>query len=153
MYYRQILCRAVGIALCLFVLPSIGGATEYAGSKACADCHEEQYERFEKHSKKAHSWDSIKVMASDLKPEELKGCYDCHTTGYGKGGFVDYETTPHLADVGCETCHGPGAAHIEEGGDPDLITLRPDVASCESCHNKSRIKDFNFKPLIHSGAH
>lgn len=41
---------------------------------------------------------------------------------------------------GCESCHGPGAAHVESGGDPAEIanpaTEKPDEANaaCLSCH-------------------
>ncbi len=128
-------------------------AGDYAGSKACADCHDEQYESFARHSKKAKSWHSVEIMASDLTPEELRGCYDCHTTGHGRGGFRDYQSTPELADVGCESCHGPGAAHIDSGGDPGLVVRRPALETCESCHNAERVADFKFKPLLFSGAH
>lgn len=91
-------------------------ANPYVGSDACGDCHEEEYGRFQEYSKKARSWRSVEIMAPKLTPDELRECYACHTTGYGRGGFVDYASTPHLADVGCETCHGPGAAHAAEGG-------------------------------------
>lgn len=128
-------------------------AGEYAGSKACGECHEKEYKQFMAHSKKAHSWKSISVMASDLTKQELESCYECHTTGHGKGGFVSYEQTPELADVGCETCHGAGAEHVASGGDPATISKTPDLALCESCHNESRVGEFGFKPLIHSGAH
>lgn len=124
------------------------------GSKSCQDCHDEEYERFQKYSKKAHSWESIELMRSNLKPAELRGCYECHTTGYGQpGGFESIETTPHMADVGCETCHGPGFDHVDSGGDPELIQLTPTPEQCETCHSEERIGDFDFKPLIHSGAH
>ncbi len=128
-------------------------AGDYVGSKACADCHDGQYENFSKYSKKSRSWHSVEIMASDLTPEELRGCYECHTTGYGKGGFRDYQSTPGLADVGCESCHGPGRAHADSGGDPELIVRRPALATCETCHNAERVADFNFKPLLFSGAH
>jgi len=149
-------CRGVPLCAVLLVFVIVAAVEaqtrEYAGSKACAECHEGEYERFAKYSKKAHSWKSVSVMASDLKPHELEGCYECHTTGYKKGGFVNFESTPHLADVGCETCHGPGAEHAETG-DPESIVRRPELATCESCHNASRVGAFKFKPLIHSGAH
>ena len=125
----------------------------YAGSAVCGSCHEEEYARFQQYSKKARSWHSVEVMAPKLTPEELRGCYACHTTGYGKGGFVDYASTPQFADVGCETCHGPGAAHVAADGDPAAITRAPTQEDCQTCHNESRVKAFNFKPLIHSGAH
>lgn len=128
-------------------------ASVFVGSKTCAECHEEQYQRFMKHSKKPHSWESVAIMRSNLKPQELNECYDCHTTGHGKpGGFVSIEETPHLAEVGCETCHGAGSAHAESG-DAAAILRKPTVESCEVCHNQSRVEDFNFKPLLYSGAH
>lgn len=125
----------------------------FVGSKACVDCHEGEYGRFVEHSKKPHSWKSVAKMASNLKPFELKECYGCHTTGHGQhGGFVSYEETPHLAEVGCETCHGPGSLHAEFG-DPATITRKPTMESCVVCHNPTRIAAFKFKPLLYSGAH
>lgn len=128
-------------------------AEEYVGSGACGECHAEQYESFISHSGKAKSRESVEIMAPDLTDEELRECYGCHTTGYGRGGFVSYETTPHLADVGCEACHGAGGRHADSGGDPDLIVLRPEITDCEVCHNSERVANFNYKPLLYSGAH
>ena len=124
----------------------------YIGSKNCAPCHEDQYNSFIKHSKKAHSWNSVAVMKPKLKEHELQKCYECHTTGYNKGGFKSIESTPDLADVGCETCHGPGSEHAETQ-DPQSITRKPAVETCTACHSSERIQDFKFKPLIFSGAH
>ena len=125
----------------------------FVGSETCGECHEKEYSNYTKYSKKAHSWESVKIMLSDLKPAEAEKCFECHTTGYGQpGGFVSYETTPHMADVGCETCHGPGSLHAEDG-DPELITRTPDIEDCRVCHSEERVGDFNFKPLLFSGAH
>lgn len=143
---------------CLFVVllfsaQAMAQDATFIGSKACGECHEEQYNSFLKRSKKATSWDSIAIMASDLKPDELESCYECHTTGHGQpGGFVSKEKTPHLADVGCETCHGPGSIHAEFG-DPDDLTNTPTEETCESCHNAERVGVFDFEPMLYSGAH
>jgi len=134
-------------------LPETVFAGDYAGSKSCADCHETEYATFSKYSKKAHSWKGISKMLPKLEADEQESCYACHTTGYKKGGFVSYGQTPELSDVGCETCHGPGKKHVESEGDPSLIQRTPTVASCTRCHNSQRVKDFNYKPLLHSGAH
>ncbi|MES9996548.1 multiheme c-type cytochrome [Desulfovibrio aminophilus] len=129
------------------------GQSSYVGSKTCAQCHEQEHSRFSKYSKKAHSWKSIAVMRKKLTTQELQGCYDCHTTGHGKnGGFVSIEQTPDLADVGCETCHGPGSVHAASG-DPKDIRRTPELADCQICHNAERVADFRFKPLIAAGAH
>lgn len=126
----------------------------YVGTAACKDCHEEQYDNFTKYAKKFHSDKSVKIMASDLSEAELATCYGCHATGYGKpGGFVSYEKTPHLADAGCEVCHGPGYEHVESGGDAELIKGKLTMEDCVDCHNEDRVKSFNFKPLLYGGAH
>lgn len=146
---RRLLCLFVCLPFCV---PALAAVSPYVGSKKCAECHEREYAAFQQYSKKARSWEHVAVMAPKLTPEEVRGCYACHTTGYGKGGFTDYADTPHLADVGCETCHGPGAAHAESG-DPAAVKRTPTREDCLTCHNESRVKAFNFKPLIHSGAH
>ncbi|MFW5731551.1 MAG: multiheme c-type cytochrome [Desulfonatronovibrionaceae bacterium] len=125
----------------------------YVGSETCGQCHSYEYENFTTYSKKAKSWESVSVMAPKLTREELEECYQCHTTGYQQGGFISYEDTPELSDVGCETCHGPGREHAESGGYPDLIQRLPDIDDCLGCHIEERNKAFSFRPLMYSGAH
>lgn len=147
----KILAASLMLSLAVTVCATPVLASGYIGSAACKDCHAEAYDRFTRYSKKAHSWRSVSRMAPKLTPAELKACYECHTTGHGKGGFVSIESTPQYADVGCETCHGPGAEHAASG-DPAHIG-RPTMETCEACHSESRIRSFGFKPLLHSGAH
>lgn len=154
---------------CLFAAPllaaskSAGSKAEsskavasFVGSSSCEGCHEKEFITFKKHSKKAHSDRSVKIMAKQLTPEELKECYACHTTGYGKpGGFVSFEKTPDMGHAGCEVCHGPGSAHVESGGKKNLILGkgRMSVKECETCHNPERVSNFRFKPMLYGGAH
>ena len=139
--------------LCLPVV-ALANDTSFVGSKACSECHPDQYKSFSANSKKAHSYKSIKIMADKLTPQELTECYGCHTTGYGKpGGFVSFENTPELANAGCEVCHGPGSAHVNASGDATLIVTKPTLESCKVCHNEARVRSFGFKPLKFAGAH
>lgn len=132
--------------------PPQAGQPTYVGTDACADCHPSQYDNFKRYAKKARSADHIKTMSGKLSPQELAECFACHTTGYGRpGGFVSFETTPHLADAGCEVCHGPGGAHSGTG-DPTLIS-KPTMDACSECHNSERVNSFNYKPLLQGGAH
>lgn len=155
----KLVLRASGwaSAISLFVLLPVlswGAEAVYLGSEACAECHQAEYANYAKYAKKAHSSKSIQIMASDLSAEEVKECYACHTTGYGRpGGFTSFAETPKLADAGCEVCHGPGSRHVEEGGDPSLIKRDLTLKDCEVCHNAERVGAFNFKPLLFGGAH
>lgn len=129
------------------------GQKLYVGSKACRDCHEDEYGKFQAYAKKAHSFESIRVMKKGLTDAEFKSCFGCHTTGYGRpGGFISEHDTPDLKDAGCEVCHGPGSLHCETG-DPEDILGSLTAEDCESCHHSDRVEAFNYKPLIYGGAH
>jgi len=125
----------------------------YVGSDACRSCHENEYKNFMTYAKKATSFKSIERVRKGLTEEEVKGCYACHTTGYGKpGGFVSLEKTPYLKNAGCEVCHGPGEFHVRMR-DPRYIKRKMKVEDCEVCHTSERVKAFRYKPMIHGGAH
>ena len=75
---------------------------KYVGSSVCKGCHEEEYKNFTTYAKKSRSFESIERVRKELTEEEIKGCYQCHTTGYGKlGGFISPEKTPYLKNAGC----------------------------------------------------
>nr|HDN00750.1 cytochrome C [Deltaproteobacteria bacterium] len=125
----------------------------YVGSDSCQECHEDEYKSFKRYAKKAHSYESIANMENGLTEMEFRTCFECHTTGFGQpGGFQSIQDTPHLKNAGCEVCHGPGSLHIESG---DPADLKQDLTAkdCESCHNSERVAAFDYRPLIHGGAH
>ncbi len=141
----------------VFIVPlPVQAASSYVGSASCQGCHEKEYESFTKNSRKAHSDKSVKLMSKKLTAEELKGCYVCHTTGYGQpGGFVSFEKTPDLGHLGCESCHGPGSAHVDSGGGKSNIVGkgRMNIAQCEKCHKNERVVNFRYKPRMYNGGH
>lgn len=125
----------------------------YVGAKACGQCHEDEYEHYEKFAKKAHSYEHIQSMRKGLTEAEFRGCFECHTTGYGRpGGFKSEQETPELKNTGCETCHGPGSLHVETE-DPEDIKANLTDEECNRCHNSERVQAFGYKPLIYGGAH
>ena len=130
-----------------------GKSVSYVGSQECKTCHEAQYQRYSKYSKKAKSFDRILKLKKGLTDKEFQHCLECHTNGYGEsGGFISEVETPNLRNPGCEVCHGPGSTHIETNQVED-ISLPTDTEGCEKCHNSDRIKAFDYKPLLYSGAH
>jgi len=125
----------------------------YMGSNTCKNCHQKEYMAFTTNAKKSKSFQSIEKMSKGLSITDLKKCYTCHTTGYGKpGGFIDPEKTPHLKNAGCEVCHGPGSLHCETG-DPSHIKGDLSTNDCKSCHTSDRVKAFRYRPLVHGGGH
>jgi DmsE family decaheme c-type cytochrome len=71
------------------------------------------------------------------------GCHTDQTAGYHNSphGIADNPRSPR-AQHGCESCHGPGKAHVDAGGDPKLIlnpakmSPREASAQCMTCHNR-----------------
>lgn len=147
------LCVLAGLAFC-GIPPAQGeDLNRYVGSRVCGECHDLEYETFTSHSKKAKSYESVEVMSAGLTEAEYHNCLECHSTGYGKpGGFTSVEETPHLKNVGCEACHGPGGRHVETGDGAD-IHRSLSVQDCQRCHNEERVDSFGFKPLLFGGAH
>jgi nitrate/TMAO reductase-like tetraheme cytochrome c subunit len=102
----------------------------YAGAETCLDCHPAIH----------NSW-SQTVHAGALRTLEAIGqdrnatCLPCHTVGHGLDtGFTDPSSTPLLASVQCENCHGPAFDHAQ-----DPLGTRPPIVRaaevCGGCHN------------------
>lgn len=133
-------------------LPSFAFAEDasYTGDRVCAQCHETIYSSFLAIApNKAKPSEGFPKLLSDFTEEQRMFCYHCHVTGAGKpGGFVNFATTPDLGHVGCETCHGPGSRHAEDG-DPETIVKHPEWSTCTSCHDGNRVP----KPSVYGRPH
>ena len=161
--YKHKLMRSMMVLFALCFLFSLSGwktekarcaeQPKYVGTDACKECHTDEYRAFKQFNKKAHSFQNLSLLKKGLEEAEVKKCYECHTTGYGKkGGFRSEQETPQLKDAGCEACHGPGSIHAESG-DPKDIKGKLTAKDCEACHNPERVNAFNYKPLVYGGAH
>ncbi len=157
---RSILTSLVACAVFAFLIPwgQAGQAKSemqktYVGSAKCQSCHEKEYDRFKRSTRKTHSYEHVALMRQGLTEEEYRKCLECHTTGFGKpGGFTSEKETPSLKEVGCEACHGPGSLHVESSDRKD-IKNNVSEEECTVCHNPERVEAFRFKPLIYGGAH
>ncbi len=69
-------------------------------------------------------------------------CFRCHSTGPVTLA-ADYKVTPSELGIRCESCHGPGAAHIQHPGAPGSIQnpkrLTPTELNhlCGACHRQA----------------
>lgn len=71
-------------------------------------------------------------------------CYECHDD------VVDLKASGYHRGVGCETCHGPAAAHID---DPDVQLNAPRGRGyCPLCHEYLASRPTGF-PQIVSASH
>jgi hypothetical protein len=93
-----------------------GDAAEptFVGSEKCKKCHERAYDIW-KETPHSHAYATLTDKARHPSNRQYDGeCIVCHTVGFGyQGGFKDAVKTPHLTDVGCESCHGPAGLHVK----------------------------------------
>jgi DmsE family decaheme c-type cytochrome len=74
-------------------------------------------------------------------------CLTCHDTQGYKGTAHALTTNPRspASTHGCESCHGPGKAHVDADGEPskivNLAKLTPQRASetCVTCHERQTL--------------
>jgi hypothetical protein len=113
----------------------VGGNGNYAGQEAfwnCGICHPDAHAAWAETSH-ARAFETLRAIGMHRNPQ----CLPCHTVGYGlPNGFQNEASTPHLAGVQCESCHGPAGDHLSNPRDPSLrptVTIASEV--CGGCHN------------------
>jgi hypothetical protein len=89
----------------------------YVGSDKCKKCHESAYAVWKK-TPHSHAYQTLVDAKYPSNRQYDPECIVCHTVGFGyKDGFKDAQQTPHLENVGCENCHGPGSEHASHPND------------------------------------
>lgn len=130
----------------------------------CIDCHEERVAEW---AETGHADMFIRAIDGVLSDHYSADCITCHTTGFNNrpeavnGGFDDiaaeqgwvfpdeltegnwdamveqFPDVAGLANIQCESCHGPGYLHVFEGGRRDqLINRSLDFGTCATCHSE-----------------
>jgi peroxiredoxin len=133
------------------LLPS---TADHVGSAACRSCHPAEFETWNG-GPHARAVTSLTKVGKEANVD----CLVCHTTGFGRsGGFPeDGAIAQHedLARVGCESCHGPGGEHVQEGTPKigNILSLGDKCDSCVilqicgSCHDDANDPGFEFEVL------
>ena len=102
----------------------------YIGSAACQECHQKEFDQWA-HSSHATAFNTLRMVGR----EYYSKCVSCHVTGFGysSGYEIGNRDRAHLAEVGCETCHGPGKQHTYT---PLATNIRGKVeaSTCMECH-------------------
>jgi len=140
----------------------------FAGSVACAECHQEAYDVWKD---TGHATGLTTLEEQRPRRDSDPECLSCHVVGWApqrfepfEGGFAGMKATPQLAHQGCENCHGPAAAHTAvERGDVRASTAERDrlrqelvlslatpegkqkaVNNCLECHDLDNSPQFDF---------
>lgn len=119
----------------------------YIGSAACRPCHAEAWDVWAD-TEHAHALKTLEAEGHDRDPD----CVSCHVVGLDSvKGFRSRSETPALADVGCESCHGPGAPHAANPTETKMGEIGE--KSCVGCHNPDNSPTFDFKTYWPKVAH
>ena len=122
-------------------MSGVASEAKIDGSKSCQTCHEEEYEVWH-NSSHASAWQSLKKGRAWVDP----ACQSCHTTGYGlTGGFRSVGTTINRTNVGCESCHGPSAAHVADPETVKTATAGRAQNACVICHDHENSPHFDYE--------
>ncbi len=130
----------------------------YVSIAKCKMCHMPYFKAWEAtpHAK------VFDLLDAEKKEDTNPKCLECHTTGFGDGGYETGKAKPDLRGVQCEACHGPGADYMkmsimkdhEKSVEAGLVSP-VDEAVCVKCHNKKSptFKGFDFKEYLAKGVH
>ena len=120
----------------------------YAGTDTCKGCHADEHAQW---ATTGHAR-ALATLVDKKKDGDL-ACLTCHATGAGaEGGFRDAQSSPDLAAVGCESCHGPGTEHAAK---PAKGYGKIELATCIGCHNREnspRFDYYSYLPKVQHGA-
>jgi hypothetical protein len=128
----------------------------YVGSEACASCHTSQHGWW-KDDRHGRAMETLKKAGSDADAR----CVSCHATPL-EAGFVGTDPGRFRVSegVGCESCHGPGGAHVAAaGGKENIEGLGEDCpvcvieAVCTSCHTRAWHPTWHLETHLPKVAH
>src|SRR5262245_5387747 len=135
----------------LFPGDSLRSAGHYAGATTCAGCHDAEYRQWQS-TPHASAYKTLLDAHRHYNPR----CVVCHVVGYGtQHGYRLGTSSDALANVQCEVCHGPGAAHAARPG-RDNIRRAVSESTCLQCHTPEHSEAFVFADrlsrVVHSAA-
>lgn len=121
-------------------IPVPEGAAAYVGSAQCRSCHAPAYAWWQGH----HHGRAYQTLVDRDKQFSL-ACVGCHVTGYDRpgGATVTHNMDGALVNVGCESCHGPGSAHVASPTTAHLVEDVPE-STCIGCHNPEHSDRFQY---------
>lgn len=123
------------------------GMGNFVGSAACAACHAVQSTQW---ATTGHARAYASLIADDRQYD--RDCFTCHVTGaFDRTGPTDPRALGGLENVGCESCHGAGKAHVASPATAPLVKTPP-AAQCVQCHDSrqdgGRFVESTYRPRV-----
>jgi hypothetical protein len=116
------------------------GEPSYVGARTCAACHTAAYLWWQR-TPHARAFDTLRARHRELDLD----CIGCHVTGYEQPGGSSVGRLEELTGVGCESCHGPGSAHVNNPQQPGRAIRRAVTeATCTACHDREHSDRFEY---------
>jgi predicted CXXCH cytochrome family protein len=104
--------------------PPLQDGNTYAGSEACAQCHQGIHENWIG-TRHAQAFSSPIFQRDWGELSQQTSCLECHTTGYNE------ETGTYAEEgVSCEACHGA----FQPNHPAQSMPISPDADLCSTCH-------------------
>jgi predicted CXXCH cytochrome family protein len=99
----------------------------YAGSQACANCHEDLHANWIQ-TRHAQAFSSPIFQRDWSELAKQTSCLQCHTTGFNpqSGSFSE-------EGVACEACHGP----FNNRHPAEQMPIEPNAELCSTCHKNT----------------
>ena len=127
--------------------PAPRGTAHYVGAETCRDCHEEAYAVWEG-TPHRRAYRTIEDVSKNFN----LSCVGCHVTGYRQPGGSEVVQNEGLRDVQCESCHGPGSAHVTARPGPARRTTIRRTADAEfcatQCHTPEHSDHFDYERYL-----
>lgn len=124
------------------------------GAAACKSCHADEHKDWKKDP---HS-DAMSLLAPHERGDP--GCVSCHATATAVTPPGQPPTSWRTDEgVGCESCHGPGGAHVAEPRADNIIGLGESCPECviesicTSCHTPRWDPNWELKPRLAGARH
>ncbi len=115
----------------------------FVGSTTCATCHAGAARVFQK-TKHAQAYASL----VDVGKQHHLDCISCHVTGWRQPqGVCRIDQTQGREEVGCESCHGPGDAHVKQPSTTNT-KRKVDTQTCRGCHDAENSPHFDYERYV-----